>query len=219
MKSKLAFDPKEWKNISDEAKDLLGKMLDRDVEKRFTADQCLEHPWFKKAENELEVQDIAKIMQRIKTFNAPRRLQKQTLLFLANSRHTDINESLSTAFDFKSLKNAFRKFDTDNSGTLHLSQMKSAFAEAGMSQTELTDLFHAIDFNGDGEMNYSEFLAAAINKEKALSNSNLSLAFHHFDTDGCGFITADHLVEVFKRQGQNMTIEEASSMITEASPE
>ena len=162
---------------------------------------------------------MANIMTRIKTFNAPRQLQKQTLLFLANSRHTDIDESLTTAFDFKSLKNAFRKLDVDNSGTLQLDEMKAAFGQAGMSEQELNDLFHAIDFNGDGEMNYSEFLAAAINKEKVLSNSNLALAFHHFDTDGCGFITADHLVEVFKRQGQKMTLEEAAVMIAEVSPD
>jgi len=55
MGAKLAFDPKEWKNISDDAKDLLNNMLERDSKKRFTADQALAHPWFKRGQCEAEI--------------------------------------------------------------------------------------------------------------------------------------------------------------------
>lgn len=88
-----------------------------------------------------------------------------------------------------------------------------------MSGEELDKIFANIDFNKDGQIDYSEFLSVTINKEKALSQSNMVLAFHHFDTDGCGHITADHLVEVFKRQGKKLTLEEAVTMIKETSPD
>lgn len=45
---KLKFDPKEWSTISDEAKDLITKMLDRNVATRITAPEALAHPWFSK---------------------------------------------------------------------------------------------------------------------------------------------------------------------------
>ena len=62
-----------------------------------------------------------------------------------------------------------------------------------MTDSELNDIFEKIDFNADGEINYSEFLAATINKEKAVTMDNLKFAFTHFDVDNSGHITADNL--------------------------
>jgi len=58
-------------------------------------------------------------------------------LFLANSRYTAAEESLTTAFDFTSLKNSFRKLDVDNSGTLEIEELKKAFSDSGMSNEEM----------------------------------------------------------------------------------
>lgn len=48
--SKGAFSLKlpELREISTEAKDLLSKMLEKDKNKRFSAEECLNHPWFQK---------------------------------------------------------------------------------------------------------------------------------------------------------------------------
>ena len=34
-----------WKKVSPQAKDLIRKMMERDVDKRLCADDCLKHPW------------------------------------------------------------------------------------------------------------------------------------------------------------------------------
>jgi len=47
LQQKLQFDPADWKNISEEAKNLIILMLDKNAKTRYTAQQCLEHPWFK----------------------------------------------------------------------------------------------------------------------------------------------------------------------------
>jgi serine/threonine protein kinase len=39
---------KGWAEVSDEAKDLVAKLLEDDPDKRITAAQALEHPWIKK---------------------------------------------------------------------------------------------------------------------------------------------------------------------------
>jgi calcium-dependent protein kinase len=44
-----SFSQKEWKKVSDEAMDLISKMLQVDTKKRYTAEQCLKHEWFVKA--------------------------------------------------------------------------------------------------------------------------------------------------------------------------
>lgn len=62
-----------------------------------------------------------------------------------------------------------------------------------MTDTEVGEIFSKIDFHKDGYIRYDEFLAATINKEKAVLESNLKFAFHHFDIDDSGFITAENL--------------------------
>ena len=62
-----------------------------------------------------------------------------------------------------------------------------------------------IDVDHKGAINYSEFLAATIDKQKALSMQNLMFAFHHFDVDNSGYITEENLSEVFHREGRKVT--------------
>lgn len=39
-----------WEGISDDAKDLVAKLLTVDSAKRLTADEALQHPWVQKSE-------------------------------------------------------------------------------------------------------------------------------------------------------------------------
>ena len=48
-KGEFSFPSPYWDGVSDEAKDLVSKMLVVDSGKRYTAQQCLDHPWIAKA--------------------------------------------------------------------------------------------------------------------------------------------------------------------------
>ncbi len=71
-----------------------------------------------------------------------------------------------------------------------------------MPADDVERIFRSLDGNGDGLINYSEFLAATVDRKKALTMQNLQFAFHHFDADGCGYITEKDLTEVFHREGK-----------------
>ncbi|CAO2837019.1 unnamed protein product [Amaranthus hypochondriacus] len=45
LRANLRFPTKIFRSISSEAKDLLRKMLCKDVSRRFSAEQVLRHPW------------------------------------------------------------------------------------------------------------------------------------------------------------------------------
>lgn len=47
LQQDLKFDKDDWQNISKEAKNLIKKMLDKNPKTRITANECIEHPWFK----------------------------------------------------------------------------------------------------------------------------------------------------------------------------
>ena len=74
-------------------------------------------------------------------------------------------------------------------------------------------MFERIDFNHDGEINYTEFLAVTVDRRKAITENNLLFAFHHFDIDNTGFITEANLEECFRREGKHLSHEELSAML------
>lgn len=217
LKQPLQFDPADWNTISDSAKDLVTKMLEKDPANRITAEACLAHPWFTSndiAENhaghdpQLLHADKMMVLRRIKNFRQPKRLQVAALTFLVNQVDT-------STFDFAKLRNAFRTLDTDGSGTLELSEIRTAFNELNMSEEEINQIFERIDFNGDGEINYSEFLAVTVDRRRAITEANMTFAFHHFDIDNTGFITEANLEEAFRREGKHLTHEELTEMLSQ----
>lgn len=187
IKQPLTFDPADWNNISGLAKDLVCKMLEKDASRRISAQQCLEHPWFAACAasegHHLIHEDKLQVLRRIKNFSQPKRLQIETLTFLVNQVDT-------STFDFAKLKNAFRELDTDNSGSLELTEIRTAFNELNIPEEEINQIFERMDFNHDGQINYTEFLAVTVDRRKAITENNLLFAFHHFDIDGSGYITA-----------------------------
>ena len=62
------------------------------------------------------------------------------------------------------LKNFFLQLDVDNSGTLTADEIEKAFKEIniGITDEELKQIWEGLDFHKDGQINYSEFLAAMV---------------------------------------------------------
>lgn len=148
------------------------------------------------------------VLRRIKNFRQPKRLQIEALSFLVNQVDT-------STFDFAKLRNAFRTLDADNSGTLTITEIRSAFNELSLSEEEVNGIFERIDFNGDGEINYTEFLAVTVDRRKAITENNLLFAFHHFDIDNTGYITRENLEECFRREGKHLSDEELNAMLAQ----
>ena len=78
---------------------------------------------------------------------------------------------------------------------------------------DLENIFKSIDFHHSGTINYSEFLAATVDKKKTLTMQNLMFAFHHFDVNNSGFITEQGLTEVFHREGRKITQQQIHEIV------
>jgi calcium-dependent protein kinase len=136
LQQKLEFDPDEWGDISNEAKDLLEKMLHKDPLKRISAIDAMNHKWFAISHGERQITD-KKIFMRIKELRVQQRLQVEALTFLVNNVNKEI--------DFKSLREAFRTLDKKNTGLLSIHEIKEAFREAKIPEEDLEDIFRKLD--------------------------------------------------------------------------
>lgn len=68
-----------------------------------------------------------------------------------------------------------------------------------MAEGEVDKILAKVDANGSGEIDYSEWIVATINKEKLLSKEKLRAAFNLFDRDGSGAISAEEVKEILWR--------------------
>ena len=66
--------------------------------------------------------------------------------------------------------------DTDGNGKLDKKEIKAGYAEyfgKNMSDEEIDKMFDAIDADGSGEIEYSEFVVASMNEKTILSSNKL----------------------------------------------
>jgi calcium-dependent protein kinase len=96
----------------------------------------------------------------------------------------------------------FMTLDSSQDGFLTLDEVKKGLVTVlGEFKTFSSDwqvLIEQLDINEDGRIDYGEFISAAINKCRLLSNQNLESAFKLIDTNGDGLISCNELKEVFQ---------------------
>lgn len=63
------------------------------------------------------------------------------------------------------------------------------------------DLMISIDRNGDGVIDFTEFITAAIDKAVIINKNNLVAAFSLIDKDNSGSITVSELKAAFDTHG------------------
>ncbi|MBA0574880.1 hypothetical protein Golob_027925 [Gossypium lobatum] len=220
LQGKIDFDSEPWPAISDSAKDLIRKMLDRHPKRRLTAHQVLCHPWIVDDTIAPDKPLDSAVLSRLKQFSAMNKLKKMALrvfALLAKAELPDLEglgsspticncnviaERLSEE-EIGGLKELFKMIDTDNSGTITYEELKDGLKRVGseLMESEIKDLMDAADIDNNGTIDYGEFLAATVHLNKLEREENLVGAFSFFDKDGSGYITIDELQQACKEFG------------------
>ena len=116
-------------------------------------------------------------------------------------------------------KEAFSLFDKDGDGTITTKELGTVMRSLGQNPTEaeLQDMVNEVDADGNGTIDFPEFLTMMARKMKDTdSEEELKEAFKVFDKDGNGFISASELRHVMTNLGEKLTDEEVDEMIREA---
>ena len=116
-------------------------------------------------------------------------------------------------------KEAFSLFDKDGDGTITTKELGTVMRSLGQNPTEaeLQDMINEVDADGNGTIDFPEFLTMMARKMKDTDNEDeIREAFRVFDKDGNGFISAAELRHVMTNLGEKLTDEEVDEMIREA---
>lgn len=187
------FDPSDYQfqGISQEAIDLIIRLLDVNMRTRISAKDAVNHPWIEHYRSNASSIELVYTMQNLKGFNATYKLKDAVYTFLATNV---ISQS-----EMKSLRETFQAVDINSDGRLSREELLNLFSKYNpetQAHEEVEKILLDVDSDKSGFIDYSEFIKACMNYERAINKSNLKLAFQAFDVDGSGSISANELKEV-----------------------
>ncbi|XP_036615805.1 calmodulin-A-like [Trichosurus vulpecula] len=116
-------------------------------------------------------------------------------------------------------KEAFSLFDKDSDGCITTKELGTVMRSLGQNPTEaeLKNMIGEIDTDGNGTIDFPEFLSMMARKMKDTdSEEEIREAFRVFDKDGNGFVSAAELRHVMTKLGEKLTDDEVDEMIREA---
>jgi Ca2+-binding EF-hand superfamily protein len=195
----FVFKPHEtWKHVSDKAKQFISRLLVGDPNMRPTAREVQQDPWMvemtdrnRNGEEKALNPSVVKALVNFKEYSDMRKLLCEVLSF------TLIPDQM------QGLRKEFEKMDTDGSGEITLSALKTILlgnaaqgSLGALTEEEVEDIFHAMRVSkSETTIHWHEFIAAGLSHCK-VDERNLKLAFDRLDADHTGYITFENFMDL-----------------------
>ena len=201
-------------------KELVGLLLERDINKRIRADGALKHKWFqiyKSKEIRVDVQPevIENCIINLKRYKKSSEIQEVALAYLVHN-----NPQLKEVDDACKI---FGIIDKNGNGKINKEELFNGLSDIYQSdklKQDVDEIFENLDVNNDLYLEYEEFIRAAIDKSIFLTENSLKFAFNFFDKSNKGEITPEDLISILS--GDEVSKEEKErvrNMIKNISPD
>ena len=235
-KKKASYPESDFKNISDEAKDLLKHMI-CDADKRFNGNQIIEHNWLVKVvpNSEKELDDFNQ--DNFRNFVKIPKLKKDILMFIVDNLG-DYNIQL--------LKDIFVEMDVNKHGTLTLKEFKDGIIKLFPTENDpvvttesnnfendnqekkirlddetlrqnkvivdkAEELFQSFDLDSEGRFDYNDFIINSLDRHLILMEDKLFMAFWMMDRDGSGKLDKREIKQALSLDIDNASLDKMIS--------
>mmetsp|Transcript_57020 Transcript_57020/g.122415 ORF Transcript_57020/g.122415 Transcript_57020/m.122415 type:complete len:265 (+) Transcript_57020:2-796(+) len=196
QKEPLTFRPDYWAErpadmggpISEDAIDFIRKMCERDIRTRWTAVQCVDHPWIQRAKLPFNSKLSPTYLSRLADYLSPKcpALKRAAFQLIINR----LSEK-----EVKEYKDLFLTLDHDGDGYVVGADIVKAAKEVGLDQE--ADCLRAVGDLGETRVPYTEFMAAACDKLACATELHIISAFRVFDRRNENKINEDTLGSIF----------------------
>ncbi len=202
--------------ISKQAKNLITKLLEKNPEKRLSADQALKHDWFNKTQTKellfaTAKKNIKSILSKLCTYKAEHQLQQVAIAFIVHN--------IGQTEEVKRIFQAFQLIDENGDGRITKDELIKglSFYDSSIKnpKEEVDKIFHTIDMDNNGSLEFEEFARVLIDKKKLLTNDILKFCFNFFDSDRSGEITMEELKDIFGKGNENRIVELVNEVDTD----
>lgn len=178
--------------ISEEGKNLIRKMLEFQPKQRITALEAVNDDWFKKIVGQQDVEISSNVLENLRSFNCKSKLQQAVYYFIVNN--------MATKEEKNDLMKTFKALDTNGDGQLSKDELMKGYHAKNLgdiTEDDIDAMLGKLDNNQSGVIDYTEFVGAAIDREKLLSKQRVEACFRLFDKDKSGTITKSELKVMF----------------------
>jgi len=203
------FPASKAREISPDAMDLISKCLTADPARRLTADEVLNHPWFRSAKDNTKNLDPL-VIRGLRQYAVRPRIRQAVLHLMM--------DTLSEA-EVDALQKTFNLMDEDKNGVITLVELQHAMHKAAGSpiqQKEIERIMKTVDVDNNGSLSFEELRFSYLHFKLTRKIERLNAAFQRLDTNHDGRITLDDLRKCVKSYMPETTEEELKKMLDEA---
>ena len=182
---------------SEEVRDLVDKLLEKDINKRLSAKEALTHPWFEKYGgrslfSNFKKEEIEPFINNLFNYSFNSKIQQLVIAFLVHNLPSD--ESSITILKL------FRYFNTSGNCKLTKEELTKGlynYKEKEKVDNYVDHLFTLLDGDNNGYIEYEEFLRACIDKKIILKKNYLKYAFKFLDQDKTETLDTKKIIKAF----------------------
>ncbi|CAA2989700.1 calcium-dependent kinase 10-like [Olea europaea subsp. europaea] len=198
LRGVIDFKREPWPQVSESAKSLVRQMLEPDPKKRLTAQQVLDHPWIQNAKKAPDVPLGDIVRARLKQFSVMNRFKKKAL-------RAEV------------IRDMFMLMDTNNDGKVTYEELKAGLRKVGsqLAEPEIKLLMDVADVDGNGVLDYGEFVSVTIHLQRMENDEHFHRAFMFFDKDGSGYIEIDELQEALADESGETDVDVLNDIMRE----
>ncbi|CAD8124436.1 unnamed protein product [Paramecium sonneborni] len=181
----LNQDLSEFQNVSDQAKDLIQKMIYLILNRSYNMNGY-------KTSIKMILNCVSILIHQSNSHSKANQ-KKHDFIYLYFQIVLAQIASQVSLIEIEELSKLFQTLDKDGNGQLSFEEFKNGFKE---KKNDLFQYFEAIDTDSSGSIDYNEFIAAMMERSFYLKQDKLLQAFHTFDLDNDGKITSLELKKV-----------------------
>ena len=182
---------------SPEVRDLVNKLLEKNIEKRYSAKDALKHPWFEKYGgralfSNFDEEEIKPYIENLLKYTFNSKIQQLVIAFL-------VHNLPSTESSILILK-LFRHFNKSGNCKLSKDELREglyAYKPREEIDKIIDNLFLMLDGDNDGFVEYEEFLRACIKRKQILTSTYLKYAFKFIDKEKTGTLDVQKIINAF----------------------